>query len=86
VYQSTSRGAPRMEARRDAPATGRIIMGDDEFILYIRKQYPECTEANPRLGRLIWERLRSLDPTAEKSPERPVACYWGDSGAFIGDQ
>ena len=63
-----------------------IVMGDDEFILYIRKQYRDCGIPNPRLGRLIWERLRELDPTAEKVRERPVRCEWGDTGSFIGER
>ena len=41
-----------------------IEMGNDEFILYIRKVYPNCPTSNDTLGRLIWKRLKDLDPAA----------------------
>ena len=31
-----------------------ITMGNDEFILYIRKNY-NCSLTNDRLGRMIWK-------------------------------
>lgn len=40
----------------------KIKMGDDEFILYIRKNYPNCTMLNNTLGSLIskWFKDRSV--------------------------
>jgi len=54
----------------------KIVMGNDEFILYIRKHTDSCTIKNDRLGRLIWEWLRDRDAikTEEDKP-----CHWGDS-------
>jgi hypothetical protein len=61
-----------------------IIMGNDEFILYIRKQHPGCTISNDALGRAIWRWLRDADIQARKVAE-DVDCYWGKTGAFIAD-
>ena len=41
-----------------------IQMGNDEFILYVRKIYSNCLMPNDALGRLIWTRLKELDPEA----------------------
>ena len=61
-----------------------IIMGNDEFILYIRKHYPLCRLSNLNLGKRIWERIRSIDPNAN-IVERDRECYWGDTGPFIAE-
>jgi len=61
-----------------------IIMGNDEFILYSRKQYPDCTISNDALGRSIWRWLRAAEPQARKLTE-DEPCYWGNSGTFIAD-
>ena len=53
-----------------------IKMGNDEFILYLRKKTIPCKIKNDRLGRLIWEWLR--DRGAVKTVEDQL-CYWGDS-------
>jgi len=52
-------------------------MGNDEFILYIRKQYPECQITNDRLGRRIWEQIQLLDRNAHQVKESQ-RCYWND--------
>jgi hypothetical protein len=61
-----------------------VEMGNDEFILYIRKRYPGCTQRNDRLGRQIWEWIQGADGNARKVRE-DQPCYWGDVGPFIGD-
>jgi transcriptional regulator with XRE-family HTH domain len=33
----------------------RITMGNDEFILYIRKNHPHCATSNDQLGKCIWQ-------------------------------
>ena len=53
-----------------------IIMGNDEFIHYLRKQYPDCQTENDTLGRQIWIWLRNTDANAQKVQEEPVPCYW----------
>lgn len=59
-------------------------MGNDEFILYIRKHYSACSLSNHTLGRRIWEWIQTADPDATKTGE-DVPCYWGGSGAFIAE-
>ena len=61
-----------------------IEMGNDEFILYIRKRYPRCNRTNDVLGRKIWEWIRDNDPNAVQTKE-DARCYWGDTGTFIAD-
>jgi hypothetical protein len=59
-----------------------IQMGNDEFILYIRKNPPDCEQTNDWLGKQIWQWIRNADPTAviveEDSP-----CYWDIQGDAI---
>jgi len=59
----------------------KITMGNDEFILYIRKQHPDCTTPNPTLGRQVWDWLQQADPTAQLIGR--TASYWGDTGDFV---
>jgi len=64
-----------------------IQMGNDEFILYIRKNYPGCATSNDQLGRRIWEWIRERDATAGRAfEEKSVPCFWGDSAANIGEK
>lgn len=60
-----------------------IRMGNDEFILYIRKQHPNCKITNEILGKRIWQWLRDkLNSQASKDQE-DVPCFWGAEGNFI---
>jgi transcriptional regulator with XRE-family HTH domain len=64
----------------------RINMGNDEFILYIRKNRPNCTTGNDRLGRLIWEWIEKRDGTAKQLNDgKSMPCSWNDTGAHIGE-
>lgn len=54
----------------------KITMGNDEFILYIRKNY-NCNVSNPQLGKLIWVWIRYHDSNAQQT-EKDKACKWGD--------
>lgn len=56
----------------------KITMGNDEFILYIRKWHPNCLISTKELGKKIWRWLRKRG--AEKSPIKPVHSYWDKSG------
>lgn len=61
-----------------------IQMGNDEFILYIRKNHPDCLTSNDQLGKRIWQRIRELDATAEEIDNgKSVPCYWGGTGENI---
>lgn len=53
----------------------KIKMGDDEFILYIRKNYPNCTMLNNTLGSLIskWFKDRSV---FVEDRNRDILCHW----------
>ncbi len=58
------------------PAT--IRMGNDEFILYIKKKNFNCKTSNPVLGRRIWEWILSEDPHA-KEIKKDEDCLWGEN-------
>jgi transcriptional regulator with XRE-family HTH domain len=60
-----------------------LKMGNDEFILYIRKNFPECTRTNDELGKSIWRLIEALDSTAEQVGAEP--CRWEVTGASIGE-
>ena len=57
-------------------------MGNDEFILYMRKNNLGSKITNPEIGKRIWQWLESKDAiiVVENKP-----CYWGKRGAFIND-
>ena len=55
-----------------------IEMGNDEFILHIRKRFPRCTISNDQLGKRIWQWLGENDHTAVIT-YRDQPCYWGNS-------
>lgn len=54
-----------------------ITMGNDEFILYIRKT-SECKLVNNDLGRKIWDWISSNDKSAVIIKE-DQPCLWGDN-------
>jgi len=51
-----------------------IKMGNDEFILYIRKWHPDCKTSTQQLGKAIWIWLRNKN--AKKLKEQPQHAYW----------
>jgi len=55
-----------------------INMGNDEFILYIRKNFRNCQISNDKLGKAIWHWLHENDSSAEII-ERDQPCQWGNS-------
>jgi hypothetical protein len=59
-----------------------IIMGNDEFILYLRKRNIECQFDNDHLGRIIWENIQKMDSHA-RIIERDMDCMWGSEGKNI---
>jgi hypothetical protein len=59
-----------------------IKMGNDEFILYIRKNSTNCNIPNNRLGRLIWVWLRKNGATKIAENQK---CYWGKHAGNIGN-
>lgn len=61
-----------------------IQMGNDEFILYIRKT-SSCDKSNDLLGREIWKWLR--DKGAKKLFEgKPQPCFWETTGSSIDEK
>jgi len=65
-------------------ASARITMGNDEFILYIRKNH-KCSLSNDQLGKFIWEWILKNSPVIDKVKDivHDVPCHWGDAGTFI---
>lgn len=62
-----------------------IEMGNDEFILYIRKHNSSCKRTTDELGRKIWEWIRKNDPHAVQVGE-DQPCLWSKSkGRFVSD-
>lgn len=61
-----------------------MIMGNDEFILYIRKLYPACSLSTSELGRRIYQEIVQIDPNAH-IVENDAPCYWGNSGDFVAE-
>ena len=61
-----------------------IEMGNDEFILYIRKIYENCLTPNDTLGHLIWNHIKELDPEATII-ERDKPCYWEHIGDSVSE-
>ncbi len=59
-------------------STSTITMGNDEFILFIRKNNKTCTTDNKVLGRKIWEWILANDPSAKEIQE-DMPCLWGDN-------
>ena len=53
-----------------------ISMGNDDLILYVRKQYPGCVIRNPQLGKLIWARIQQAGG-AKVSENQPS--LWSDT-------
>ena len=55
----------------------KIVMGNDEFILYIRKQqHPNYETSTQNLGRKIWLWIKEHDLLAKKNPEKDIPCFW----------
>ncbi len=61
-----------------------VVMGNDEFILFIRKQRPACNLLNPELGKRIWIWISENDPGVRIVHE-DADCYWGNIGAFVSE-
>ncbi len=55
-------------------------MGNDEFILYIRKNY-NCSLTNDRIGRLVWKWIQenSRGISKENDIVKNVPCLWQGS-------
>jgi len=67
--------------KKKKTAMGETIhMGNDEFILHIRKQY-DCDLSNPQLGRRIWRWLRDNADGEQVSGQ--VTAAWGDGIAAV---
>lgn len=59
-----------------------ITMGDDEFILYMRKNNFGVQRLNPEIGKKIWEWIKSEDTNA-CIYKKDQKCLWGDTGSFV---
>lgn len=76
---------------KEGTMNSSITMGNDEFILYIRKNYPKCAKSNDDLGQRIWEWIKVNDATAYKVGKDgnrddnagPVSCRWSETDALV---
>jgi hypothetical protein len=59
-----------------------IRMGNDEFIVYIRKWNPSCRITNEQLGSDIGEWIRDNDTTA-KQIHKDIAFLWSTDGKNV---
>ena len=58
---------------------GKIIkMGNDEFILYVRKQNSTCKYDTKKLGELICKWLKEHAGLVDKNIEYDRECLWGE--------
>lgn len=55
-----------------------IKMGNDEFILYVRKHNKESKYETKKLGELICKWLKEHAGLEEKEIEYDVECFWGE--------
>ncbi len=60
-----------------------IEMGNDQFILYVRKNLPQCAITNDQLGKRIWVWIRDQDPAATQLNHAPA--LWGDTAENLGE-
>jgi hypothetical protein len=58
-----------------------IKMGNDEFILYIRKNYKNCNTHTDVLGRQISIWFHENINDHQQLGEEP--CFWGSEGEFV---
>lgn len=56
--------------------TSTIKMGNDEFILYIRKQYPKCKKTNDKLGEAIWKWIEKNAKGKKTNMGKQVDSLW----------
>jgi len=61
-----------------------IKMGNDEFILYLRKNALARMSDNVYLGKIIWEKIKTLDPNAF-IVERDQKCLWNCEGENVNE-
>ena len=61
-----------------------IQMGNDEFILYIRKNGRGSGKSTAELGQRVWEWIQANDTNATKVAQSQP-CRWGNTGSFISE-
>ena len=62
-----------------------IKMGNDEFILYIRKWNKSCNITNEKLGKDIWFWIKEHDLNAKQIIE-DMPCLWDKQGLHVDAQ
>ena len=61
----------------------KIEMGNDEFILYVRKRHPECCLTNDQIGKEICLWLKENSDVFSQT--EPTPCIWGESASSLGE-
>nr|WP_319401822.1 hypothetical protein [uncultured Carboxylicivirga sp.] len=74
-----------LKLQQDKPrgTNTKIQMGNDEFILYIRKKYPNCNLKNDFIGKQIWIWLKNNDAV---KIEKNKPCVWGEEAQNINEE
>lgn len=63
---------------------GKLIkMGNDEFILYVRKHNKKSKYDTKKLGELICKWLKENTSLEEKNIEYNIECLWGEQANNI---
>jgi len=62
-----------------------IQMGNDEFILYIRKKNDKCSLTNDQLGKMIWIWLMNKKHKGQKVNDKPEPAIWGDTAKNVSE-
>lgn len=62
----------------------KIKMGNDEFILYVRKQNGNCELKNNLLGRKIWEWIRDNANGVQIGKRK--GCEWGEEAENVDEK
>ena len=57
-----------------------VIKGNDEFILYVRKNNPHSNMSTAQIGREVWLWLRSR---GGRKVQVNAPCHWGNTGTFV---
>lgn len=76
----------RVEMKEESTMSDRVRMGNDEFILHIRKNWPECQTNNRVLGKRIWEWIQAHAAGVKLFEVNEQPCKWGSQASNIDER
>lgn len=74
-----------VEMKEAREMAARITMGNDEFILYIRKNYPNCKIRNDALGQRIAAWIVDNADGVKLNNNETIPAMWGDQAKNISE-